>query len=65
VGKQEGQHLTTGWEGGSDWIWRAYFLCILCRWTEMGGRAASLCSAMVGVEQNAFRIRWSAACCCV
>jgi hypothetical protein len=31
----------------------------------MGGRAASLCSAMVGVEWNAFRIRQSAAFCCV
>jgi hypothetical protein len=65
MGKQEGQCLTTGWEGGRDRIQRAYFLCLLCRRMEMGGRVASLCSAMVGVERNVFWIQQSVAFYCV
>jgi hypothetical protein len=33
-------------------------------WTATGGRAASLCRAVTGVDRKALRILWRAASCC-
>jgi hypothetical protein len=64
IGKEEGQRVTTGWDGGRERSRRAYFLCLCCRRTITGGRAASLWRAVMGVEVKALRIFRRAEFCC-
>jgi hypothetical protein len=64
IGNDPGHPLTTGWDVGRESTWRVYLRCLWSRRIETGGRAASLCSARIGVELKAFRIRHRAAFCC-
>jgi hypothetical protein len=64
MGKEEGQHLIMGWEGGRERRWRAYFLYWCCRYTITGERAASLWRVVMGVKVKAFRILQRAEFCC-
>jgi hypothetical protein len=63
TGKEEAHLLTTGYEGGRERRQRAYLRCLSCILMCAGGRVASLWRAMIGVEQNALRIRQRAVFC--
>jgi hypothetical protein len=63
IGNDSRHRLTTGWDVGRESRRRAYLRCLWSRRIETGGRAASLCSARIGVEFKAFRIRGRAAFC--
>jgi hypothetical protein len=64
MGNDSGYHLTPRWDVGRESRCRVYLCCLWSRCIETGGRAASSCSARIGVKLKASRIHRMAAFCC-
>jgi hypothetical protein len=64
IGYEEGHRHTTGCVVGRERRWRVYLRSLCVIRTATGGRAASLCMAVIVVERKALSILRRAAFCC-
>jgi hypothetical protein len=64
IGYEEGHRRTTGCMVGRERRWRVYLRSLCVSQMATGGRAASLCKAVTGVDRKALRILHRAAFCC-